>query len=684
MNIPQEMEIGLGHFAAGRLAEAEEIGRRILAVQPEHTDALYLLAAVASRVGQSETGLRLVRRAIALSPRSEIYFNLLGILHQGRGESEQAIAAFRTALQLRPDYADGWHNLGSILQALDRMEEAVAAYREALRHGPSLVATWFNLANVLRLGRCSEEAIACCRSALALQPGWVDALITLGNVQWDMARFDEAIATFREAIRLAPDSALAYNNLGSTLLEKHDLDGAAKAFRAALQCNPDHADAHSNLGNTDKDRALPEKAVASYRTASELRPESASLHSNLVYAMYFLPGENAGAIRQEQARWNERHAAPHRAGRLAHGNERTPSRRLKIGYVSPDFCTHPVFFFISPLLEAHDRREVEVHGYSCVPRPDAATEVIRHSCDVWRDARGMSDARLAEQIRQDGIDILVDLAMHSADNRLPVFARKPAPVQVSWLAYPGSTGVETMDYRLTDAWMEPDDAAERERPVRLEDTWCCYRPVQDFPEVTELPAWQAGHVTFGALQNFGKVNEDVLRCWSRVLAAVPDARLLLVCPEGSSRARVSEFLRAHDVSAERVSYAARRRMAEHVKDYARIDIGLDPFPCNGMTTTCHALWMGVPVVTLAGRSPMSRAGLSLLSVVGLPELVARSEDEYVAIASELAGDRPRLAALRGGLRERMSDSPLMDAPGFARKVERAYREMWREWCRRAG
>ena len=287
-------------------------------------------------------------------------------------------------------------------------------------------------------------------------------------------------------------------------------------------------------------------------------------------------------------------------------------------------------------------------------------------------------------IREDRVDILVDLTMHTADNRLPVFARQPAPVQVTWLAYPGSTGLHSIGYRLTDAHMDPpgkDSVWPAEEPVRLPDCWCCYNPVGDSPEINASPAWSAGGVTFGSLNNFAKVNEGVLALWARVLEELKGSRLLMLCPEGRTRERVRAFFAARGIGApERLGNLGVQPRWEYLRLYERIDIGLDPFPCNGMTTTCDALWMGAPVLTLPGAMPISRAGLSLLSTIGLEELAASSEDDYVRKAVELAGDLPRLAELRATLRARMLASPLMDAPRFARNMEAAYQSMWQRWC----
>jgi predicted O-linked N-acetylglucosamine transferase (SPINDLY family) len=311
------------------------------------------------------------------------------------------------------------------------------------------------------------------------------------------------------------------------------------------------------------------------------------------------------------------------------------------------------------------------------------TERFRAQAGSWRNTIGVSDARLAEMIREDEVDILVDLAMHTAGNRLPVFARRPAPVQVTWLGYPGSTGLRSIDYRLTDPRMEPpgeEPAWSAERPVRLPDCWCCYQPADESPGIHALPASSADGVTFGSLNNFTKVHDGVLALWARVLMAVEESRLVMLCPEGRARDRVRAFFEARGIAKERVELVGFLPRREYLSLYQRIDIGLDPFPFNGMTTTCDALWMGTPVLTLPGEMPASRAGLSLLSSVGLAEFAASSEERYVRLAVELARDLPRLADLRATMRARMLASPLMDAPRFARNVESAYRSMWQAWC----
>ncbi len=510
-----------------------------------------------------------------------------------------------------------------------------------------------------------------------------DALHLLAAIAHEMSRNELAVELLRRAIALQPNVADYHNTLGIVFDSQRQHDRAVGAYESALRVSPHHAAAHNNLGSALCDLGLIDSAIASFRRAVNLRPEKASYLSNLIYSLHIQPTYPSNSIHTEVTRWNDLYCRPLAASSRRHTNDRSPARRLRIGYVSPDLREHAVAFFLTPLLEAHDREQFSICCYASVSRPDAITGKLRKCAEVWRDSAALSDSALAGQVRSDGIDILIDLSMHTAGNRLPAFALRPAPVQVSWLAYPGSTGLEVIEYRLTDAFIEPPaevSVLTPELPIRLPDAWCCYQPIGYFPEVGDLPAERAGYVTFGSLNKLSKVNDRVMHCWAELLRALPDSRLLMLCPEGRSRERIREYLATRSVDAERVEFVSFISLSDYLKTYQRIDIALDPFPCNGMTTTCHALWMGVPVVTLPGTTAISRAGLSLLSNAGLPELVAASEDHYVTIATGLACDLTHLAGLRATLRARMAKSPLMDAPKFARHFEQALRGMWQKWC----
>jgi len=436
-----------------------------------------------------------------------------------------------------------------------------------------------------------------------------------------------------------------------------------------------------------KDKGELDEAIESFQRAIDLAPDDAAIHSNLLYTLHFHPGYDAAMIYEEHRRWNRQHAEPLKKFIQPHVNNRDPDRPLRIGYVSPDFRNHPIGKFLLPLQAAHDPDRFEVFCYSDVRRPDRLTELLRRHAKQWRNTVGLTHERAAQLIREDQIDILVDLTMHMAGNRMLLFARKPAPVQVTYLAYCSTTGLETMDYRLSDPNMDPSDSdllLYSERSIRLPETCWCYGVAGPTPEPSPLPASVAGYITFGCLNNFCKVSTEALNVWIQLLCATPKSQFILRALEGSHRQRVRDLLQQYGIDPQRLKFVGTVPLSEYYRLYQQIDIGLDPFPYNGGTTTCDTLWMGVPVVTLVGPTAVGRGGVSILCNVGLPKLIAQTPEQYVQIATDLAKDLPKLAELRRTLRARMQASPLMDAPRFARNVEAAYRQMWRNWCERGG
>jgi predicted O-linked N-acetylglucosamine transferase (SPINDLY family) len=528
-----------------------------------------------------------------------------------------------------------------------------------------------------------EAAEQIYRQILRIEPNQPDAIHLLGVMAHQVGKLELAIEYIGRAIALNGTEGIFHCNLGAVFRAQGKLDAAIACVRRALELQPDLAEAHSNLGDTLKDQGKLDEAIACYRRALELNPELIDAHSNLLYALNFCAGCDARAIYEDHRRWNQRFAEPLAELIQPHSNERSADRRLRIGYVSPDFREHSVGRFLLPLLESHGHERFEIYCYASVRIPDATTDRCRAHADVWRNVLGFSDDQLASVICHDRIDILVDLTMHLANNRLLVFARKPAPVQVTYLAYAGTTGLSTMDYRLTDPYLDPPGQYEPvycEGSIRLPETYWCYRPVVPTPAVNALPALQTGHITFGCLNNFCKVTEPTLTAWGELLRAIPDSTLLLHALSGAHRVGVRDIFSQHGISPERLVFADWAPMAEYLQLYHRIDVALDPFPYCGGTTTCDAIWMGVPVVSLAGQTAVGRGGLSILSNLGLADFVAYDSEQYVRIALDLANDLARLSRLRATLRDRMQDSPLMDARRFARNVEAAYRAMWQRWC----
>lgn len=620
--------------------------------------------------------------ADAPAPSAAAALCAAALRHHRAGQTGEAEALYRQALDQDPNHAGACHGLGVLARRTGRLEEAIDLLTRAVAGRSDVAEYHTNLGNALHDAGRHEAAAAAHRQALSLNPGFALAWNNLGNALWALGRRDEAVEALRTAVSLDPRSAEGLTNLGNGLRDTGRSDEAVAAQRAAIALQPDRAELHLNLGNTLALRGELDEAIPCYRRAIALRSDSPAMHSQLILTLAYHPACTEQAMRDELARWNARHAEPLRPLIQPHTNDRDPDRRLRVGYVSSFFRTHVCATFLEPLLAHHDRNAVEICCYSTVTDPDARTARFKTLAAHWRDVARLSDDRLAALIRRDRIDVLVDLHLHTAENRLPVFARKPAPVQLTWLGYPGSTGMPAIDYRLTDAYLDPpgaDESAYAERTVRLRTFWC-YGPDGTEPPVSPPPFLANGHVTFGCLNNFCKVNEQVLALWSAVLARARGARLLILCDPGSHRDRAIASLASRGIEPSRVTFEPRRPRREYLALYNQLDVALDTFPYAGHTTTLDAIWMGVPVVTLPGRSIVSRGGAGILAHVDLPELIARDADDYVRVATDLATNPSRLAACRATLRARMAASAVTNAPAFARAFEGALRDAWQAWC----
>ena len=607
-------------------------------------------------------------------------FDLALQYHQA-GNLRGAEQIYRQILRGEPNHADAIQFLGVAALQSGRFVEAVELIQRAIYLNPHVAAYHNNLGAALQWQRRHVEAAESYQQALRLQPDDVDALFNLGTCLKELGRLLESVECFQRAVLLKPDHLDARNTLGAVFRQLGKIDDAIDCYQQVLHDNPNFASAWNNLGTALKERGELDAAIAAFRRALELSPNWPQVQSNLIYALYFSSSLTAREIYDEHVIWNQKYAEPLSRGAAPHSNDQNPNRRLKVGYVSPNFCNHSVGRFIEPLLANHDQHNFEITCYSSVTSPDDATQRFQSLSSVWRNVANVPDDELASLIQSEQIDILVDLSMHMAHNRLLVFARKPAPVQVTYLAYCGTTGLTAMDYRLTDPHLDPpgSDQFYSEKSIRLPETYWCY-PAVAAPPVKSPPALHSGRITFGCLNNFAKVTQSTLAVWLRLLQSLPNSQLILHAKEGSHSTRVREFFASHQVSEQRITFVEFLSFNKYLEVYEQIDIALDPFPYGGGTTTCDALWMGVPVVTLSGETAVGRGGRSILSNIGLPELVANNVEDYVRIAAELASDLPRLAGTRASLRERMRNSVLMDAPRFARGVEAAYREMWRQSC----
>jgi protein O-GlcNAc transferase len=711
--------LGSALKAQGRLDQAAACYERALELNSGDTVARNNLGNVLKAQGKFTAAVACYEHVIALKPDDAEVHNNLGNALFAQGKFEGAVERYKQAIALRPNYPEVHYNLANALKELDLLDEAVEWFKRALELNPDYFEACNNLAVALASSGSLDEAVAYYERALSAKPddaeciaNLADALVTQGKL--GLARFH-----YDRALKLKPDYLAAINGLGAALRSERRLVEAVAQFQHALTIDPRSAESHYNLALTHFDFGRDDEAIAGYHRALTLKPDYAEAHNALGLALV-ARGENDEAAAhykralvvapnytvahnnllmcltysdrscEEIFSAHLRFAKAHERGSLASGvhlNDRGRARRLRVGYVSPDFKRHVTAMFMRPLLEAHDHLDVEVFCYAEIAQPDESSEQFKAMADQWLITVGMSDQTLAERIRADGIDILVDVAGHTAGNRLTMFARKPAPVQVTWLGYPNTTGLSAMDYKLVDSITDPEGEAKvwsTEALVRLDGGLLCYRPSPDFPEPAPPPCLVDGYITFGSYNNPSKFGEATLEAWAQVLARVPKSRLVLMgrCfDDENARSRIQEKFVQHGVSPDRLWLKGRTPSA--APHYASIDIALDPFPYNGTTTTCEALWMGTPVIALAGERHAGRVSASILTRVGLEDLVARDVAEYLDIAARLAADHGEIARLRRTLRSRMAASPLCDGPGFARNVERAYRQMWVRWCERA-
>jgi protein O-GlcNAc transferase len=682
--MPPLLRQALEHHQAGRLDQAEQLYRQLLQSEPHNADACNLLGMLARQREQFPQAIELIGRAIALRPSVAAYHFNLGEAQRAHGQLEEALASYRTALSLTPNDAEMHHAMAQALDGLHRLKEAANAYRQAVQHRPQLTQAWLDLGKCcLRIGRL-DEAVAALERVRQTRPQDGDVHVLLGKTLLDRGRASDAVPVLRRAVQLCPNSAEGHSTLAAALGRSGQAEAAATAGRRAVELDPKLANTYANLGAILHQERRLDDSIACFREGLKHCPNAAKLHSSLLFVLNYHPQTTAQRLYQEAENWWNSFGRPLADQIKPHANSLDPDRRPRIGYVSPSFCQHAMASFIEPILANHDHQRFEIFCYSDATRSDQTNQRLRKCADAWRDTFGQRDSEVAELIRGDGIDILVDLSGHTGNNRLRLFARKPAPLQVSYLEYPPTTGLETIDYKITDAIADPPGAEQfyREKLYRLPGGAWCYQPPEESPEPNALPTLKAGHVTFGCLNNPPKVTDAMLVLWAQILRQAPGSRLLLLhSGDAADGKHIRQRFGEYHIADERLELLTKRPRQQYLQLYQRIDIALDPSPYNGHTTTCDCLWMGVPVITLSGERHVSRVGRSILSTLDLAELIANTPEQYVQIALRLASNLPALQALRGGLRPRLRQSLLTGAAAFTRNLETAYRDIWRQRCR---
>jgi predicted O-linked N-acetylglucosamine transferase (SPINDLY family) len=593
-------------------------------------------------------------RILEVDPDHAEALHLLGVIAHQLGKSEVAVQIIGKALAIEPGFAEAHSNFGNALVTIGQVEKAAESFRTAIRLKPGFADAHCYLGNALRLLGLLDDAAANCRIAIKLRPEYADAHIKLGDVLKAQGKFEAALACYTEAIRLQPESAETCSSMG---------------------------DIQRGLGNMDE-------AIACYRHALRLKPDFDPAESSLLFSLNFSGRLTPAECAAEAHKFGQRVAQKVRSRFSAWPASREP-QRLRVGMVSGDLHRHPVAYFLQGLLANIDRGRFELIAYHANNRWDDVTERLRPQFDDWKLIARQSDEAAAHTIYDDGIHVLLDLSGHTARNRLPMFAWKPAPVQASWLGYFATTGLAEMDYALVDPYVAPpgEEAQFTESVWRLPESYLCFSaPAADI-NVGVLPALAAGHVTFGSFNNLAKMNDAVVTLWARVLQAVPGSRLFLKTRQLFSEASCEttrQRFQAHGIAPGRLILEGSSPRHELLAAYHRVDIALDPFPYPGGTTSVEAMWMGVPVITRRGDRFLSHVGESIACNAGLPECIARDDADYVAKSAGHASNLELLAALRSNLRAKVMGSPLFDAPRFSRNFEAALWGMWEHHCDRPG
>ncbi len=702
----------LNHHQRGQIEPAEGLYRQVLAEHPAQPDALRYLGTLLHQKGQNVEAATMLRTALTHIPpghpvTATIYNNLGEALRaQGGSQIEAAIPFFHKALGVQKNYPQARNNLATALAILGRTAEAITELRGLLKENPAYFKGHLNLGNLLlgtndyrgartqftaalQLASRPKTPFAATTKAGAIQPPRPAELAAahagLATCAYKSGDLAMAVQSYEQAIALDPERANYHLNLGEALRLSGRSDAAEAAILQAIQLDPRLPEAHSKLGHARAMRGDHAQGAADLRRATTLAPNDPALLSNWLFEMQYLSDISPAEVLAEHRQWSDRFEKPLNRPMPPLLDPR-PDRQLRVALLSGDFRAHPVTTFLQALLTHHDRQALTLVAYSDVSRPDEVTADVRKKVHEFYDVESLNDLQLAQRLVTDRIDIAIDLAGHTGRNRLRTMALRPCPVQVTWIGYPSTTGVVGMTHRFTDAAADPAgyEAHASETLFRLDPCFLCYTPPPDAPEVKTLPAQKAGHITFGSFNNIAKVADATLALWRDVLAAVPKSRLKVKgigLVEESTRQRVMARAVAAGVPGDRLELLPPTSAAnDHLATYHHVDIALDTTPYNGTTTTCEALLMGVPVITLAGDRHVSRVGASLLSAAGHPEWVAQTPPQYVDVARQLSNDLTGLATIRADLRRQLIASPLCDGPAHAAAVASALRNIWTAAC----
>jgi len=685
----------LKHYQSGLLLQAELTCNTILELQKDDSETLHLLGVIYTQNKNYRAAINVIAKAISINNSVSHYYGSLGNAFKELEEFDAAIKCYQQVLTLDPNSADAYYNLGIVLKKQGKFTEAITCYQRVLTLNSRYAPAYYNLGNVFYEQKKFTQALTCYQKALAINPNYVSVYYNSGVIFETQKNLAKAIECYQQVLAMDSNHVESLNNLGLCLSRQGKLSESITYYQRALKIDPKHIGVLNNLGYACKDKGLVDESIAYYKKVFEIQSNNVVSHSNFLLMLNYSPSYDGASLFKEHQKFNEQHALPLAESIKPHSNERDPDKRLKIGYMSQDFRKHSVAYFIEPILANHNHESFDIHCYYSLAQKDEVTERFEQYADKWVNIVELSDEEVAEQIREDEIDIMVDLMGHTGMNRILVFARKPAPISMTYLGYSNTTGLTAIDYHLSDNYVTPEEneAFNSEAIIRMPNSYFCYGSGDETKDVqvNSLPALQNDYVTFASFNVRAKLNPKVLKLWSKIFDAVPNARLFLKNKNYADIVNQSDNIEREKLFK---AYFADLKidfnrviieeftpsMQKHLEMYHQVDIALDSFPYNGVTTTCEALWMGAPVVTLVGETHASRMGLSILSALGLKELIAYTPEEYVDICVKLANDLNYLEELRTKMREKMLSSSLMDGKTFARDLESHYRTLWQKWC----
>lgn len=671
-------------YKTNRFDKSLLAGEKALAADPKDPEIFNNLGLSLLAIGRLKEAEINFHNAIRLNPSSLSTHVNLGLTKYKQHKFQEAEEYYKKALEFNPNFAEALNKLGELYKEQRKFEDAKKAYEKAINLAPNFYEYHNNLGVLYQIFGLYEKAKSCVKNALDLNPDFADGHNNLGIILKDMSLLKEAQIHLIKAINLKPEYPEAYNNLGTVFLKSGYYNEAAENFKKAINYNPCYVGAYSNLALVMQDTFKFQEAEKNFKKALSLQPDDDQAHNNRNLCLNYSSIWSPSYVCEQHLKFEEQFGGLEVRTFLDFSNYKYSNNKLRIGYVSGDFKTHSVSYFFEPLLNHHNSDAVETYCYYNDTIIDDTTNRLMLQADHWRSIFSISDAEVVDLIKKDKIDILVDLSGHTPNNRLLVFAQKPAPIQVTWLGYPNTTGLSSIDYRFTDVIADPIGEADElhsETLFRLPNGFHCYKGSEAAVVSTELPQKNRGYITFGSFNNLSKTTPEVIKVWARILKAVPKSKLLLKSSKpNEDQDFYLRLFKNEGISEDRIEYYQRLpNKNDHLELYNSIDIGLDTFLFNGATTTCEALWMGVPVITLLGDRHVGRVGASILTNIGLTEFIAEDIEQYITIANKMAESPDYLQEIRKGLRQKMQNSPLCDGKSFARDIENTYQKIWNEY-----